>query len=338
VGVVAALPLIDVSDLLVHDGDQLAVARRIDAACRDRGFFRITGHGVPTARLAELDQLAREFFAQPDDAKAAIAMERGGVAWRGWFPLDGELTSGVPDHKEGIYFGTELGPDHPAVQAGRPLHGANLFPAHPPGLGPAVLAWMDDMARLGRVLLRAMALGLNLDADWFERHVTADPTILFRIFRYPPGLPVGWGVAEHTDYGLLTILATDEHAGLQVGGPTGWIDVPSEPDVFVVNLGDMLERMTEGRYRSTPHRVRNTGDATRLSFPCFIDPSWDAVCPSMPLDGAPPADEPGRRWDGSSVRAWDGTYGEYLTAKVAKVFPELSETVTRWLTRPVDAR
>jgi isopenicillin N synthase-like dioxygenase len=331
---VAALPLIDVGDLLTAGGDALAVARRIDAACRDLGFFRITGHGIPSVRLAELDSLAREFFAQPDDVKAAIAMEHGGAAWRGWFPLDGELTSGVPDHKEGIYFGTELDPNDPAVRTGRPLHGANLFPVHPAGLGPAVLAWMDDMAHIGTLLLRAMALGLGLDADWFERTVAAEPTVLFRIFRYPPGLPDGWGVAEHTDYGLLTILATDDHDGLQVGGPNGWIDVPSEPDVFVVNLGDMLERMTEGRYRSTPHRVRNTGLAERLSFPCFIDPSWDAVCPPMPLDGTPAADEPQRRWDGASVRAWDGTYGDYLTAKVAKVFPDLFATVTR----PVDAR
>ena len=76
--------------------------------------------------------------------------------------------------------------------------------------------------------------------------------------------------------------------------------------MFVVNLGDMLDRMTEGRYRSTPHRVRNTSGAERLSFPCFIDPSWDAVCPVLPLAGSPPADDAARRWDGSSVRAWDG--------------------------------
>jgi isopenicillin N synthase-like dioxygenase len=235
----------------------------------------------------------------------------------------------VPDHKEGIYFGTELAPDHPAVQAGLPLHGVNLFPAHPPGLRTTVLGWVDEMARLGAKLLRLTALGLGLAGDWFERHVTAEPTILFRIFRYPPGMPDGWGVAEHTDYGLLTVLATDVHDGLQVRGPHGWIDVPSDPSVFVVNLGDMLERMTEGRYRSTPHRVRNTGSSQRLSFPCFIDPSWDAVCPVMPLSGSAPADEPQRRWDGASVRAWEGTYGEYLTAKVARVFPELFARVSR---------
>ena len=135
----AALPLIDVAPLLGSGGDREAVARAIDAACRQVGFFRIIGHGVAPERLAALDGLARAFFARPADEKAVIAMARGGPAWRGWFPLDGELTAGVPDHKEGIYFGTELGPEHPAVQAGRPLHGANLFPDDPAALGPAVL-------------------------------------------------------------------------------------------------------------------------------------------------------------------------------------------------------
>jgi isopenicillin N synthase-like dioxygenase len=320
---VAALPLIDISPLLDPGADHRPTARQIDDACRRFGFFRITGHGIPGEQLARLERLAREFFALPDDVKSEIAMVHGGAAWRGWFPLDGELTSGRPDHKEGIYFGAELGPDHPAVRAGRPLHGANLFPATPVGLGPAVLAWIDTMTALGTVLLRAVALGLALPPDWFERHVTDEPTVLFRIFRYPPGHDDGWGVAEHTDYGLLTILATDGHDGLQVHAPSGWIDVPSDPEVFVVNLGDMLDRMTEGRYRSTPHRVVNRTAGTRLSFPCFIDPSWDAVCPPMPLDGSPPPDDAARRWDGASLRGWDGTYGEYLTAKVAKVFPDL---------------
>ena len=310
------LPLIDIAPLLDAGADDRSVAAQIDAACREVGFFRITGHGVPESDLVELDRLARSFFVQPDDVKARIAMIHGGAAWRGWFPLDGELTSGRPDHKEGIYFGTEGAP-------GRPLHGANLFPAEPADLRAAVLGWMDRMAALGAVLLRAMATGLGLEADWFARHVTADPTVLFRIFRYPPAEDDGWGVGEHTDYGLLTILATDANGGLQVHAPGGWIDVPSDPSVFVVNLGDMLDRMTEGRYRSTPHRVLNTSGSERLSFPCFIDPSWDAVCPVLPLAGTPPADDAAQRWDGSSVRAWDGTYGEYLTAKVAKVFPEL---------------
>jgi isopenicillin N synthase-like dioxygenase len=184
---------------------------------------------------------------------------------------------------------------------------------------------MAAMTGLGHALLGAVAAGLGLPADWFATTVATEPTVLFRIFRYPPGDDVGWGVAEHTDYGLLTILAQDRHGGLEVRGPDGWLAVPAGPDVLVVNLGDMLDRMTEGRYRSTPHRVRNTSGHERLSFPFFVDPSWDAVCRPLPLAGTPPADDAARRWDGTSVRAWDGTYGDYLTAKVAKVFPLLGQ-------------
>lgn len=326
-----SIPLVDISPLRGAPEDRrglTAVAAAIDRACRDVGFFRIIGHGIPSTQRAELDRLARQFFALSESRKAEIAMATGGPAWRGWFPLDGELTSGRPDHKEGVYFGTELPTTDPRVVAGRPLHGPNRFPAEPVALAAAVNAWIEAMTDLGALLLRAVAVGLGLPPSWFADTVTDDPTILFRIFRYPPDMADGWGVAEHTDYGLLTILAQDGHAGLEVHGPNGWIEVPPDPDILVVNLGDMLERMTEGRYRSTPHRVRNASGAVRLSFPCFIDPSWEATCAPMPIGGTPPADDVARRWDGASVRAWDGTYGDYLTAKVSKVFPALFRTVS----------
>ena len=131
-------------------------------------------------------------------------------------------------------------------------------------------------------MLGGIALGLGLERDWFARHLTADPTVLFRVFHYPPGDTESWGVGEHTDYGLITLLAQDHHGGLQVRSRDAWIDVPADPYVFVVNIGDMLERMTRGGYRSNPHRVRNLSGADRLSFPLFLDPSWDATVTPLP--------------------------------------------------------
>jgi isopenicillin N synthase-like dioxygenase len=330
------LPLIDVGPLARDAGSTRAttatevVATAIADACARYGFFRVVGHGVAAADRARLDRSARAFFALPRAAKERVAMHRAGRAWRGWFPLGGELTAGVADQKEGLYFGTELAPEHPAVVAGRPLHGPNLFPDDPADLRPAVLGWMAAMTDLGQRLLQAMALGLGLPPDWFRTTLTAEPTVLFRIFRYPPSARDGWGVAEHTDYGLLTLLAQDGRAGLEVHGPEGWIAVPADPEVIVVNLGDMLERLTAGRYRSTPHRVHNTGAGDRLSFPTFLDPSWDAVCPVLPRrHEAASGDPAGTRWDGADPRAWSGTYGEYLTNKVAKVFPHLRATIER---------
>jgi len=333
---------------------QLRVAEALDVACRTQGFFRVTGHGIDPALFADLDRLARRFFAQSDQTKAEIAMAMAGPAWRGWFPVGAELTSGRPDHKEGIYFGTELPNDDPRVRAGIPLHGPNLFPDEPAGLGAAVLAYLDAATRVGHAIMSGLAIALGLPRGWFAGDLTADPTVLFRIFHYPPEVeaPEGgphlttprapaWGVAEHTDYGLLTLLAQDDRGGLEVRVDGRWLPVPAEPSVLVCNLGDMLEALTAGRYRSTPHRVRNTSGAGRLSFPLFFDPGWDARVRPLPLDSLTAPSDPSdphrptvssdsvatpsiqQRWDRTDPAAWTGTYGEYLTAKVSRVFPEL---------------
>ena len=315
----AALPVIDVSA-----GDP--VAERIQAACRDRGFFYVTGHGVSAELLSQLAEASAEFFALPLADKLEIAMARGGRAWRGYFPVGAELTSGQPDLKEGLYFGTELPGDDPRVAAGLPLHGANLFPRQVPRLRALVLAYLDQLTRLGQQVLSGVALSLGLDAGYFATGYTADPTVLFRIFNYPPAAPrdEGWGAGEHTDYGLLTLLAQDDNGGLQIAAPEGWIDAPPIPGTFVCNIGDMLDRMTGGWYRSTPHRVRNLSGHGRLSFPFFLDPGFAAEVPPLPARAS--AGDDGRpRWDGQDLRAFTGTYGDYLLGKVAKVFPQLRQ-------------
>ena len=309
-----------------------AVARAIGAACRAHGFFYVVGHDVDEALGRRLEALSHAFFALPDATKARYAMTLGGRAWRGWFPLGGELTSGRPDWKEGLYLGTELADDHPRVRAGVPLHGRNLVPGDDvlPGFRAAILDWMAQVARLGHRLMAAIGASLDLPADYFARRYTAEPLILFRIFQYPSrpapaDLDVRDGVGEHTDYGLLTLLRQDDVGGLQVKGPSGWIDAPPVPRSFVCNIGDMLDRMTGGLYRSTPHRVRlNTSGRDRLSFPLFFDPDVDARI--EPIRNAE-LDDRASRWDGASVHAFEGTYGDYLLGKVGKVFPDLGRAV-----------
>jgi isopenicillin N synthase-like dioxygenase len=341
----AGLPVIDVAPLVGRAGgrrddcdhaERDAVARAIGEACRSSGFFYAVGHGVPDALQDRLLALAREFFAGEDERKLAIGMERGGRAWRGYFPVGGELTSGRPDRKEGIYFGAELARDDPRVVAGLPLHGANLFPDEPAGLRAAVLTYMDELTRLGHALVRGIAVSLGLDEGFFAARYTADPFVLFRIFHYPPADPLDGaggpgapgasvGVGEHTDYGLLTILRQDDSGGLEVHAPRGWIDVPPVPGSFVCNIGDMLDRMTGGRYRSTPHRVRSPRGRGRISLPYFFDPAFDAEIRPIEIDDgwAVPEDR-AERWDRASLRDLHGTYGSYLLGKVARVFPELA--------------
>ncbi len=330
----ATVPTIDISPLLDPDAAPASlgpVADEIADACTRFGFLQLVGHGIDPQLRARLHESAEAFFALPDGEKAAISMDLGGRAWRGWFPLGEELTSGVPDDKEGLYLGSELGPDDPRVRAGLPLHGPNLFPERPTDLGPTVLAWMDAVTHVGRAVLSGIAISFGLERDWFDRWC-ADPTVLFRIFHYPPPAPefVGrWGVAEHTDYGLLTLLVQDDTGGLEVRVGDEWVHVPPRDDAVVCNLGDMLERVTGGRFRSTPHRVR-LPDSDRYSFPLFLDPAWDAEL--HPLPGCEPteralAEAAEGRWDGASVLEVGGPYGDYLLSKVAKVFPERFERI-----------
>ena len=118
----------------------------------------------------------------------------------------------------------------------------------------------------------------------------------------------------------------DDSGGLQIAAPEGWIDAPPIPGTLVCNIGDMLDRLTGGWYRSTPHRVRNLSGHGRLSFPFFLDPGFDAEVPPLPGQAAA-GDDGGRRWDGQDLRAFTGTYGDYLLGKVSKVFPKLRRDV-----------
>jgi len=324
------IPVIDMAALAGGTPGRTRVAAEIGRACREHGFFYITGHGVDGGLQLRLEQLSREFFAQDVDSKLRIRMALGGRAWRGYFPVGAELTSGLPDVKEGIYFGAELPADHPAVLAGRPLHGPNLFPEHPAELRETVLAYLDAMTALGHRLMAGVALSLDLAEDYFARHYTGDPFVIFRIFNYPPGPADRWGVGAHTDYGLLTILRQDANGGLQVRPRAGrqWIDATPIPGTFVCNIGDMLERLTGGHYVSTPHRVLPSTARDRLSWPFFFEPNLDAeIVPIRHAPASAPAGDGSPRWDGASVHDFRGTYGDYFLAKIGKVFPDLLREV-----------
>jgi isopenicillin N synthase-like dioxygenase len=311
--------MIEVPVVSLH---QPRAAQRIDAACREVGFFAVSDHGVPDSLRRRVIDLAAQFFALPTTEKAHVSMAHGGPAWRGWFPLGGELTSGIADLKEGFYFGRELPADP------RPMHGPNLWPRQPAALRGAITEWMAAMERVGQHVLALMAEGLGLQSSFFTDGLTADPTPLFRVFRYPPhpsGDDTHWGVGEHTDYGLITLLAHDGTPGLEVRASDNWVAAPHDPELLICNLGDMLDRLTGGRYRSTPHRVRNHASHDRYSLPFFLDPGWEATIDPIDIgDGwVAPADTP-KRWDHADLGAIGGTYGQWLTAKVSRVFPDLA--------------
>ena len=337
-----SIPVVDVSALLAavkDDGpfseDALRVCVELHDAFRTVGFAYISGHGVPVELQEDLQEVATTFFEKDESVKRAYNMRNGGRAWRGWFPVGDELTSGKPDFKEGFYFGTEMGDDHPRVVSRTPMHGANLFPdAQVPKMRPTVLTYMARCKDLAQALLKGLAvalLGGESERDYFAERFTAHPTELFRIFRYPERVygPDEWAVGRHTDYGFLTILKQDDSGGLEVltrGGT--WLPAPPIRNTFVVNIGDMLEKWTRGVYRATPHRVRNLAPHDRYSFPYFFDPDFEATLAPIPkhmLKHEPL--EKSERWDGVDVDAAEGTYKTYLLSKVLKVFPYLEENV-----------
>ncbi len=328
----SSLPIISI-DSLLNEKDagsepSMKAARAIGAACRDNGFFYIANHGVDERLQKKLEQLSHAFFALDESEKMKISMTKGGRAWRGYFPVGGELTSGKPDLKEGIYFGQELDVADLRVKAGLPLHGCNLFPQYPAGFKEVVLQFMEALTKVGHALMKGIALSLDLKPSYFYDRCTADPLILFRIFHYPaqPISQQQWGVGEHTDYGVLTILKQDDIGGLQVKSKGSWVDAPPVPGTFICNIGDMLDRMTGGLYRSTPHRVLNTSGKSRYSHPCFFDPNFEAKVQRIEGIETTP-DDRAHRWDNESVHDFEGTYGDYLLRKVGKVFPELQRKI-----------
>ena len=339
-----ALPIVDLSPLLAvraggkndknssgsGDNNRTAAAvsccqccvQSIGKACREEGFFYIIGHGIDPALPAQLQRSAAEFFALPRAIKRRSEMAKGGKAWRGYFEVGEELTSGLVDEKEGLYFGEELDESE-----SRPLHGPNLWPAPldvgeelAASLRAATLSWIDAMTELGMVILEAIASSLGLEPGHFGPQFRA-PTKLFRIFNYPPHdsrhYADSFAVGEHTDYGYLTLLWQDDNGGLQVQGSSGeWIEAPPVHGSFIINLGDALEHNTGGLLRATAHRVapRAGALAGRLSFPFFLDPSFDAVLTSV-VDKLPiklqeeaarrRASRP-ERWDGENVQSFGG--------------------------------
>lgn len=322
------IPIIDLTNFQENATIRHQVATQIAEACQNFGFFYVIGHGVSEVLQENLEQYSRYFFGLSNEQKNEIRMSLGGRAWRGYFSVGEEMTSGKPDIKEGLYFGSELADNHPMVINQTPMFGKNLFPNQIPELKTAVLQYLSEMERLGHLLMAGISLSLGLPEDYFAQNYTTNPLILFRIFNYPSSNfdLDSFGVGEHTDYGLLTILRQDMNGGLEIKVKSEWIEAPPIKNSFVCNIGDMLDRVTKGLYLSTPHRVRNVSGKQRISFAFFFDPNFNSEVKPIDLPIGI-NDNQDSRWDGASVHTFTGKYGDYLLNKVAKVFPQLKREV-----------
>jgi isopenicillin N synthase-like dioxygenase len=276
------IPVIDFAPFLRGaPAERAKVAKTIGEACRNIGFFYVTNHGVPDSLVTETFAEAKRFFSLPESVKAEVAIEHSSCH-RGYFSTGGEnldpAKQKTGDLKEGYKIGRDLQADHPLVRAGTPLHGPNQWPSNLPGWRQTMTAYYDAMERLGREMLHAFALSLGLAETYFDAWLTAPMTTLGPL-HYPPQTghitEAQLGAGAHTDYGCLTLLAQDDAGGLQVRNASGqWVAADPVPSSFVVNIGDMMERWTNGVFTSTLHRVINASGRERYSLPFFFDPDF----------------------------------------------------------------
>lgn len=289
-------------------GDELrtALAREVDRACRDVGFFTVVGHGVDAATIETLRVAALEFFDAPLADRLAVAMPEPGYPY-GYNPLEAEALNrsiggeALADLKETFNVGPIDPPPRPLAEMDDPderaVYAPNLWPRTVPTLRPAVEAYYRSMADLSARLMEVFARALGLDPRWFDGLIDAHGSAL-RLAHYPvvpsPSAVVGstgrFRAGPHTDYGTLTILWTDGAPGLEVQLADGaWVEVEPVEGGLIVNLGDLMERWTNDRWRSTMHRVvvpAKTG--RRLSIPFFHNANWDADVECIVADGDAP--------------------------------------------------
>ena len=313
------IPIIDLSDIDQPGGAGFdSIVHQLRDAYGNVGFAYLVNHGIDRALVDAVFKASADFHALPAAAKMAIELNE---LHRGFIPINtstGKSTSLAvvtkPNQSESFIMMREAGSDDGAVRAGHYLAGPNQWPDELPGFRETVLAYHDALAVLGHKLCRAVALALETDVDTFAAAFTP-PTTFLRLLYYPPQPPdpTGdlYGSAPHTDFGCISILAQDDIGGLQVRNPAGeWIDAPHVPDSFVMNVGDMLHRWSNGRLLSTPHRVINHSGRARYSCPFFFDPN--VTVEVAPLESCITPDHP-RQFDGI-------VYGDYLREELSAAY------------------
>ncbi|HVY19691.1 MAG TPA: 2-oxoglutarate and iron-dependent oxygenase domain-containing protein [Bauldia sp.] len=280
-----SLPVIDMS------AKAATLAEEIGKAARGVGFFYVSGHGVSPALMADVFAESKQFFALPVETKERVSIRKSPHN-RGYVGMKGESLdpTKAPDLKEAYNVGLELAADDPRVVRGEPFRGVNLWP-DVPGWRETMLTYFDAVWSVGRRLHEGIARDMQLPADYFEDKLDS-PMATLRLLHYPPqpaGAAAGQiGAGEHTDYGDITLLLTDEVGGLEVkrrdtsAKDGGWIAAPHVPGAFICNIGDCLMRWTNDVYVSTPHRVVNRGGRERYSVAFFLDPNPDATVQCLP--------------------------------------------------------
>jgi len=283
------LPILDISELDAGSDAAEGFRRQLREVTHEVGFFYLVGHGIPQQLIDDVLDLSRRFFALPEADKLAIENVHS-AQFRGYTRTGKELTNGSIDWREQIDIGEERATVDGDENYWR-LEGPNLWPAALPELETAITEWRAQLNALAMRLMRTWAVALGASEDVFDDAFADRAFSLIKIVRYPGTSEEGvaqQGVGSHRDGGVLTLLLVEpDKAGLQVEHDGEWIDAPSLPGAFVVNIGEMLELATDGYLKATLHRVESPRVGTdRISIPFFFNPALDARMPQLDLDPA----------------------------------------------------
>jgi len=282
-----SLPVIDCAGLRESSPLRHATLDKLNEAAREIGFFYLINHGIEQGLLDDVQRVAHQFFALPEQEKWQVRMENS-PHFRGYNVAGSEITRNAPDYREQFDIGADrpLLPVDPALPWQR-LQGPNQWPDALPELKVVITRWQQQMNQVALTLLRAFAESLQLPATAFDPLYGELPNEHVKLIRYPgqPTEGTRQGVGSHKDSGFLSFLLQDKQRGLQVEvQPNRWVDALPLPGSLVVNIGELLELATNGYLRATVHRVLSPPPGTeRLSIAFFLGADLSATVPVYPL-------------------------------------------------------
>lgn len=271
------IPVVDLAPLLSGENTD-RMAQDIRSALSNIGFFYVRNHGVTDGLIERAFAASKSFFDLPLPEKMALHISKSGEALHGYTETFGENTD--PARTKDLKEIFDLG--RPARDGlTRPFFGPTPWPGALPEFETVMMQYHTELLALARRILSGIALSLTLPRDYFEP-MMQEPVGIQRLLHYPPQNAVKddsmIGIGAHTDYGCLTILAQDDVGGLQIMNRDGeWIDAPPIPDTFVINIGDMMQRLTNDVYLANLHRVINVSGRERYSIPLFFDVDYQTV-------------------------------------------------------------
>jgi len=325
----AQIKMSTIPTIYLNDPSRKETAAKLRKACIETGFFYLDGHSIPLHFLDKVFEQSKTFFNLPSHEKKKLtdkSTNRGYTAFEEQ-ALDTSLQTDRGDTKEGFYIAKHIPKEDPAYNPTK-FRGPNVYPdganstiENPTEFRDVVDSYQKQMANTAFEVVQLLALALHLPEHYFDEYFK-DPVAKIRLLHYSqeksdPSNGI-FACGAHSDWGMLTLLLTDSSPGLQILYNNEWFLVPPKRGVFIVNLGDMLERWTNGLFRSTIHRVISCGEKERYSIPFFYEPNFDTLVEC--LDGC---------WgEGNPKRYKSVTMGEFITAKYLATHKEYGPSET----------